>query len=1087
MIARFTLAVMMCGLPAGLRGQAPAKITGSVRDAAGKPIVDAKVVLIGGRQGLKRETSSNSEGAFRFSDVAADVYQVVGSAQDYSDYAATVQVGAGQNRAVELTLNAASDAMVVAIDTRATTMDQGSARMGVNVTAGEVAALPLNGRQISQLYMLTPGAVISGSGAFDDVRFSGRSNQQNIIRFDGIEATSIIDANPGNLNGQLPSAFRLQASLENVQEFRAESSGYAAESGAGAGGQITVVTRSGSNSPHGSVFEYLRNNVLDARNFFDGASGSKLRLNQFGGSMGGPAVKDKLFFFASFEGLRQSIDFPIVETTPSAAARARAVPAVQSLLQAFPAGTQRSANTDFDVVSVAGRSTVSENSGGIRFDYNHSPRNRIFARYFRDQGESFADQNSSRSAYTVRAVPQNAVLSLQQPFSAEVINEVKFGMNGVKTRVNGIAPPVPGVDLTGVTLNISGSVALGSGGAAGVVVPTGLVRANSATNGRGQPYTNYSLSFIDNLIVVRGAHSFRFGVEVRPIRMYTDRLGGITYTFSNLNDFLANRPSSIQYLGDVSQPSPFNNGVTGNRLAKQAYYSGYAQDEWKLKPNLTVSLGLRYEYYSVLREDKHRDVVFNPVTGKIMPPDTPFYQSSKFNFGPRLAISFAPARFMNRTVFRAGAGYYYGPGQAEDQIQPIESDRLSTTISSGSQLAYPLNVAAVRAGYDINSPTLGFQPRAYAPGYSIPEKILSYTASVQQQLPLKSVLTLAYVGSQGRNLFLRGITNKIVGIGANPVSGAAIVRREFGDRFAEIDYKTSGGADSYNSLQATLNRRFTEDLTVGSQFTWAHSIGNSGGSNEANTAGNNFSFAADRGNNNFDVRRSLNLTALYDVPFGKHRRHGNQANILFQTLFGGWLVGGMMNARSGLPVDVLITRPDVAYLDTRTGRIITGPGVSSDGSVYTRPIINVPGGGASRNVRRPDVVAGVNPYIEGTSRLMWLNPAAFAIPQPGQFGNLGRNALHGPGFSQLDYVMAKGFAPREGHTLEFRAEFFNILNHANFANPVASLPNALPGLQPGLAFSTPVAPSFGGISSTVGKTVGLGTSRQIQAALRYRF
>src|SRR5439155_8038713 len=181
----------------------------------------------------------------------------------------------------------------------------------------------------------------------------------------------------------------------------------------------------------------------------------------------------------------------------------------------------------------------------------------------------------------------------------------KFGYNGTQTRINGIAPTVPGVDLSGVALNLTGSVALsgiaGQAGSAGIAIPTGLVRANSATNGRGQPYTNYTLSFIDNLSVIKRAHTMKFGVEVRPIRMRTDRQGGTTYTFSNLTSFLANQPSSIQFLGDVSAVSPFS-GKSGFLDIHQAYYIGYAQDEWKVLPTLTISYGLRYEYYSVLHD-----------------------------------------------------------------------------------------------------------------------------------------------------------------------------------------------------------------------------------------------------------------------------------------------------------------------------------------------------------------------------------------------------------------------------------------------------------------------------------------------------
>ena len=239
---------------------------------------------------------------------------------------------------------------------------------------------------------------------------------------------------------------------------------------------------------------------------------------------------------------------------------------------------------------------------------------------------------------------------------------------------------------------------------------------------------------------------------------------------------------------------------------------------------------------------------------------------------PAWPSAWAPERFQNKTVFRVGGGYYYGPGQTEDQLQPYANDRIGRTITSGPLLAYPLDVNQIYSSYNINDPNLGFQPRAYGVGYGIPERILEYTASVQQQLPGNTVLTVAYVGSQGRNLFLRSITNLIVGTTMNPTTGAAIVDRQFGNRFAEIDYKTSGGTDHYNAMQTTLNRRFSSGLSLGMQYTWAHSIGNSGGSNEANTAGDPYNFQLDHGSNNFDVRHSFNMTALYDLPFGKGRK-----------------------------------------------------------------------------------------------------------------------------------------------------------------------------------------------------------------------
>jgi hypothetical protein len=1079
------------------------RLTGTVADTSGAVIAGATIRVQDERTSAVRTATTNDSGAFTVPQLQSSTYRITAAFPNFADAVVSgVALQVGQERTLSFTLQTASVSTEVTVSSGGlANVDTDSARMGVNVTSREVHDLPLNGRQISQLYLMAPGAVNSGGGNFDEIRFSGRANQQNAIRFDGVEGTSIVDASPGNLNGETSSPFRLQSSLENVQEFRVESNSYPAEYGTGTGGQVSIVTKSGGNQLHGSVFEYLRNDALDARNFFAPAK-DPLRLNQFGASLGGAIVKDKLFYFVSYEGLRQRQKQAFTEATPSASARARAVPSIQPLLSTFPVGQRPSVNPDFDIISMLGPTTVDENAGGIRLDYKASDRHSIYLRYFRDQGETMQTQNTSLSAFQVVAVPQNAVASWQWLATPSSINELKIGFNGSKTRTNALPPP-GGVDLTGVAINITGQTALGGiggqAGASGVVIPTGLVRASSATNGRGQPYTNYSLSFLDNFSIVRGNHNVKFGVEVRPIRLYTDRLGGTTYTFANLNDFLNNQPQQIQFLGDISAMSPFT-GLTGNRLGKQEYYIGYAQDEWKIRPNLTMNYGVRYEYYSPVREDRNGAILFNTVTGQLDAPGSrDFYQSSTKNFGPRLAFTWSPERLGGRTVFRLGSGIYYGPGQTEDLIQPIESDRVSRTISSGSMLAYPLNTAAALAGYDIDNPTLGFQPRAYSPGYRVPERILSYTASVQQQLPLEMVATVAYVGSQGRNLFLRSWTNKIVSVNPAPVVNAATgavtaaVTREFGSRFAEVDYKTSGGRDHYDALQTSLNRRFSHGLTLGAQYTWAHSIGTSSGSNEARTSQDPFNFVNDRGNNNFDVRHTFNLSTLYEIPFGRGRRFGNSARAFTDAALGGWQVGGIVNARSGVPIEVSISRPDVVYRQVSTGRYFTSLNANSlPGGASIRDfeaVINTPGGGFSRNVRRPDVVAGVGAYIRDGDRL-FINPAAFSVPEPGTYGNLSRNALAGPSLRQFDLTLSKRFRFTENTNVEFRSEFYNILNLANFANPPASLNPALTAnLQPGqpLSFATAGSGAFGILNRTVSNQIGLGTNRQIQLVLRLNF
>jgi hypothetical protein len=1079
------------------------RIAGTVSDASGAVVAGATVSVQDERTNAIRTVTTNESGSFVVTQLRSSTFRVSASLPNFADaVVSNLALQVGQERTINLILQAATVSTEVTVSSGGlANVDTDSARMGVNVTSREVAELPLNGRQISQLYLMAPGAVNSGGGNFDEIRFSGRANQQNAIRFDGVEGTSIVDASPGNLNGETSSPFRLQSSLENVQEFRVESNSYPAEYGTGTGGQVSIITKSGGNDTHGSLFEYLRNDAFDARNYF-APTKNPLRLNQFGGSLGGAIVKNKLFYFVSYEGLRQRQQQAFTEATLSASARARAVPAVQPLLRAFPIGQRPSVNPDFDIISVLGPTSVDENAGGIRLDYRASDKHAFYVRYFRDQGTTMQTQNSSFSAYHVTAVPQNAVASWQWLATPASVNELKFGLNGSKTRTDAIPPP--GVaELAGVTLNITGQTALGGiggqAGASGVVIPTGLVRASSATNGRGQPYTNYTLSAIDNFSMIRGNHNLKFGVEIRPIRIYTDRLGGTTYTFSNVNDFLNNQPQQIQFLGDLSALSPFTD-LTGNRLGKQEYYVGYAQDEWKIRPNLTMNYGLRYEYYSPMREDRNGAILFNTVTGQLDEPGSRgFYQSSTTNFGPRLAFAWSPERFGGRTVLRAGSGIYYGPGQTEDLIQPIESDRVSRTISSGAQLAYPLNTAAVLAGYDINSPTLGFQPRAYSPGYRVPERILSYTASIQQELPLDAIATVAYVGSQGRNLFLRSWTNQIIGVNPVPVVNAATgavtaaVTREFGSRFAEIDYKTSGGRDRYDALQTSLNRRFRQGLSLGSQYTWSHSIGTSSGSNEARTAQDPYNFNNDRGNNNFDVRHTFNLSALYEIPFGRGLRFGNVAGSFTNALLGGWQLGGLINARSGVPVEVSISRPDVVYRQVSTGRYFNTLNANSlPGGASIRDfeaVINTPGGGFSRNVRRPDVVAGVDPYVRDGDRL-FINPAAFAVPAPGTYGNLSRNALAGPSLKQFDLTLSKRFRVNETTNVEFRSEFYNVFNLTNFANPPASLNPALgTSLQPGqpLNFATAGSGAFGELNRTVSNQIGLGTNRQVQLALRLNF
>ena len=1085
------------------------RIAGTVRDSSSAFATGVNVKVKNERTGDERTAVTNDQGYFVITALKPSTYTIKVERPGFAPIEYTAMpLAIGQELTLDFELKPAGVTEAVTVVGTAPILDLSSARLGVNVSEREVSELPVNGRQMSQLMLQAPGAQNAGTGTWQDVRFSGRANEQNVIKYDGVEGSAIIDASPGNINGENNTPFKLQASLENVQEFRVESSSYPAEFGTGTGGQVNVITKSGSNKVHGAIFEYLRSEKFDAPNYFDSQRSvdgsaiaflgkSPLKQNQFGGSVGGPIARDKAFFFGSYEGYRLDAGKNFVEAVPSAAAWARAVPAVAALRAGFLAPGAvilpgASTNADFDIAQLQQSQIVSENSFSGRVDLKLNSNWSMYTRVFSDRGTSDAPDGVSARHLKITANPSNAVVNLQGLLNGGMVNEFKFGYNAAPSTIGATTS----AGFENFNLNLSGSVAntgiAGQGANSGLTTPGGLVRVNSAGNGRGAPYDPYSLTFADSVSRLSGNHFMRFGGDVRIIRMATDQLGGTTYSFANLTAFLANTPSTIQYFGDLSEPSPFSNGASGPKHTTQQYFVAYAQDEWRVRPNLTVNLGLRYDYYTPLRETDNRIVKFNIDTGTIDPQTTPLLTMKKDNFQPRIAMTFSPTP---KTVFRGGVGVFVGPGQTEDQVQPIESERINTTLTSGPLLAYPLDASLIRPNFINNPNNRSYQPRAYANEYTIPERVYQYTTSVQQELPGHMAATAAYIGSQGRNLFLRSIANRTIGVQSNGV-GAATQIREFDivtrnpdgtiatiqRPYAEIDYKTSGGQDSYNSMQLSLSRRSVTGVSVNAQYALGYSKGNTGGSNEATTAGNNAralaDFDYDNGYNNFDIRHNFNLSLLYAIPGSG-------------PIAGGWTLGGIVNARSGLPVPVLIGRNDVVYVD--------GAGIVWNNAAAGRTaVINTPGGGASRSTRRPNLIPGADPFINNGDGLLFLNPAAFSTPAPGTFGNLERNSIHGPGTQQIDMVIAKRIGVGRGTNVEIRAEIFNLFNQNNFSNPVGTLPNALPTgaagatpaantVQPGQPYSSAAAGTFGRLTSTVGTTVGLGTNRQVQFALRLNF
>src|SRR5215831_5586149 len=600
------LALVLVGAPAAAQSDR-SRLIGTIYDASGATVPNANVTVTNQSTRATRRVTADEKGSYRFDDLLPASYQVVAASNGFTRaIVPDFVLAAGQERTLQLRLQVEGLAETVAVTAESPLVDTSSAHFGASVSNREVNNLPLNGRQVAQLYLLVPGSTSTGSGTFDDMRFAGRANEQNVIRYDGIQAGSIIDANPGDINGSGGGAasFRLSQSLENIQEFHVESSNYNAEFGRGTGGQITIITKSGSNAFHGTAFENIRNNRFDARNYFDtGDKAAPLSLNQYGGGLGGPIFKDRLFFYAADENLNQRVNVPFRASTLSALARSQAASAIQPLLAAFPVGTTPTASPMFDLVTANLPSSVDEHFWNVRLDARLNDRNNAYFRFSHDQGTSNTPADVSGSATVLTTLPRNAIGDWTTIISSSLVNDFKFGYNGLKSKNIRQGVTLPGLDLSNVTISIGGAAQSGS---TGIVTPTG---AGSTPLVQGMTYDNHEWEFIDNLSWNHGSHSVKTGVEINPRTMYLDQLGGIVYTFATVQTFLSNQPSRVQLSSDLSSfPSPFHNGSTGLREGLQIFYGTFIQDEWHKSPSLTLNYGLRYDYFSALTEAENRGV-----------------------------------------------------------------------------------------------------------------------------------------------------------------------------------------------------------------------------------------------------------------------------------------------------------------------------------------------------------------------------------------------------------------------------------------------------------------------------------------------
>ena len=1039
-------ACLISGTSAGAQ-QTESRIVGTVTDPNGGVLPGVSVTVTAIATGAARTVVSDERGRYIVTNLGPGAHRVSVELSGFAPGQSNVSLGVGETKPVDVALALAGLTEAVTVTGESSVVDTSSARIGVNVSPEEVANLPVNGRNFANLMTLATGATTDGNGGWASIRFNGKSNQQNYLNYDGVDGTYVWDASPGYLNAT-GSQFRLQTSMESVAEFRVNSGLAPAESGLGAGGNITVVSKTGGNSFRGSVFDYLRNDALDSASRYDDRK-QKLELNQFGGSIGGPLLANKTFFFVSYEGLRQTTGLSFTEAVPSDEARRRILAgepvgsgsgqgagrtqAVASLLAGFPRGTVATANPLLALATLDTQAEQTEHSGSFRLDHRFNNSQSVYGRVLYSNGDvDTPDRTVTPRRVRAKQQPMNLVANHQSILGANWINEAKVGYNRPKYEAVAFGPS--GYDP--IQVSLSGTVtsqSIDARGTTGIARSGLLIRATSNASTNGNIFNPRSVSFSDALTWTRGAHTFKFGGEYRNIESEFAFLGSTEITYNSITDFIDNRPSQVAVALDSPTFRP-----------QQYYLIGFAQDSWRATDRLTLELGLRYDFYSVVKEAEGRARPFFVEDNAFSDDPENFYYPDTNNFAPRVSAAY---QLTGKTVVRAGFGLFYGPGQFEDRIQPIENyierRRVQATDIPANGLAYPVDPAVYRNLLSIRGYTHE-RPDEYN---------MQYGGSVSHELPGAINLTVGYTGSQGRDMFLRGVANTI-----DPVTRA---RQQ--PTFGQVDYKTSGcldglvingnaitgcGKATYDALQISATRRFRSGLAGGLQYQYSRNKGTTQGSNEAATTQNTFDYGTEYGTNPQDIPHTFNGSLVYSLPFD-----GLWA--------GGWRVGGILNARSGVPINVTINRPDTLPI----------------GGVTVTNLV----GGNSRGTQRPDLVPGVNPYLKDGVR--WLNPAAFATPQPGTFGNLPRNFLRGPNFWQLDLIASKDLRFSDSQGVQFRVEVFNITNRLNYENPAASLPNGTPGA----AFTDSQAGTFGYMLGPLNRSVGLGTARQTQVSIRYLF
>jgi hypothetical protein len=998
----FLPSILLCLTPYLLAQIDRAGINGTVTDPSGRVLPQTRVTALQVSTGLRRKTTSSANGTYDIPELPVGSYTIT---FEHDGFSMLTFVGVheviGRTRTLDATLQVSGGNDQVEVSASSEQVGNTSDALGGRIEQIQAKELPLNGRNWATLTALMPGAVDTGGSNQRSIRFAGRGRDDDNFTYDGIDDTNIV-------NQPQQSYVRLAIPLDAIEEFRVDSMLASAEVGGTGGPQLAVSSPSGSNQWDGNAFEFFRNNAFDALQPVPIATTPQppFHLNQFGGSVGGPIVRDKMFVFVAYESYRQQWGFPLLGYVPSDAFRAQVAvdsPILVPILRAYPEGQNSTSDPDINQFTGQGVQAVSENSAMIRLDQRFTENTTAFVRFNVDRAintQPFASSgNYLLDRQQLTSAPVNGAGELLHVFSPALVNESKFGFNrstADTTNLNTTALPYA-VSVPGFTTLNNNKFGLGVGN---------------------------SFSEIDNLTWIHGRHTVKTGLEIRRIQMNQGNTEAGTIVFASTSAFDANQMST----------ATLNGALPVNGLRKTQYY-GYAQDEFKVRPNLTLNLGARYSFFNTFHEVLGRA---NPFDFATCGPQgfcgvgASFGQLNYGDIDPRLAFAWSPTK-SGRLVIRAGFGLFHEDGQLDDQNLPISNEVFAYSLSDKTipNLSYPItSFLADTTG--IVSPRDDDRRRKDT-------YVEQWGLSVQQQLPSDFVGTASYVGSKGVHLLTLSEVNVV-----SPATGT----RPYPD-FGQVSWRGNDGNSDYNALALAVKRSFSRGFLFGVNSTWSHEIDDSSdgsGDGDSLVPQNVACQPCERASGIWDVRHALNANAIYELPFGKSKKFLNRPGF-WRNVAGSWRATSTFIARTAFPVNVLINRSASSVPDGNT------------------------------TDQRPDLVPGVSLTPPGGATVgEWINPAAFVAPAAGTFGDSPRDLARGPGAWQMDLGLGKYIPLTERASLEFRSEFFNIFNHPQYGPPQASFG----------------VPGFGSIVQTVNTTtpvspVGSGTPREIQFALKVRF